>query len=81
MQGQEELGPRIIQQLEALLSAMAKEFIPRQLFVYFKGLQKFTGFFPMMIGFVTLSHLLFIEDYAKKLAKGDKANHRWENTL
>ena len=31
-----------------------------------------------MIGFVTLGHLLFIGDHAKKLAKGDKANHGWE---
>ena len=31
-----------------------------------------------MIGFVTLSHLLLIGDDAKKVAKGDKANHGWE---
>ena len=39
------------------------------------------GVFPTMIGFVTLGHLLFIGDRAKKMAKGDKANHGWENTL
>ena len=39
------------------------------------------GVFPTMIGFVTLGHLLFIGDQAKKVAKGDKANHGWENTL
>ena len=33
------------------------------------------GIFPTMIGFVTLGHLLFIGDQAKKVAKGDKANH------
>ena len=39
------------------------------------------GVFPTMIGFVILGHLLFIGDQAKKVAKGDKANHGWENTL
>jgi len=34
-----------------------------------------------MIGFVTLGHLLFIGDDAKKVAKGDKTNHSQEYTL
>ena len=28
-----------------------------------------------------LGYLLFIGDHAKEVAKGDKANHDWENTL
>ena len=31
-----------------------------------------------MTGFVTLGHLLFMGDGAKKVTKGDKANHGWE---
>ena len=43
------------------------------------------GVFPTMIGFVTLGHL-FVSicisyKQLKKVAKGDKANHGWENTL
>ena len=34
--------------------------------------------FPTMIGFFTLIHLLFIGNHAKKVAKGDKANHSWK---
>ena len=37
------------------------------------------GVFPTMIGFVTLATLL--EDNTKKVAKDDKTNHGWENTL
>ena len=35
--------------------------------------------FPNLIDFVTLGHL--IGEYAKKVAKDDKTNHGWENTL
>ena len=38
------------------------------------------GVFPTMIGFVTLGHLC-LGDHAKKVAKGEKANHGWESTL
>ena len=35
-----------------------------------------------MISFVTLGHrLICLGDQAKKVAKGDKANHGWENAL
>ena len=37
--------------------------------------------FPTMIGFVTLGHLFCLIPYKQKVAKGDKANHGWENTL
>ena len=58
------------QQRKALISA-------NQLFVK-NNLQ---GVFPTMIGLVTLGPLLFVRDHAKKVAKVDKANHGWENTL
>ena len=61
------------QQLEALISARAKKFIASQLFV--TPHNNLHGVFPTMIGFVTLGHLLFTGDHAKKVAKGDKANH------
>ena len=50
---------------------------------YFKGTQLSIGCFPnhAMIGFVTLGHLLNTGDDAKKVAKGGKANHGWEDTL
>ena len=69
------------QQPKALISVRAKKFISSHLFVtnfYFKGTQQFTGCFP---NHDWLYHLLFIGDQAKKVAKGDKANHDWENTL
>ena len=72
------------QQLKALISTRAKKFIPSQLITsnfYFKARKNVQGVFPTMIGFVTLGHLLFIGDQAKKVAKDDKANHGWENTL
>ena len=73
------------QQLKALISVRAKKFIPSHLFVPVtftsKAHNNLQGVFPTMIGFVTLGHLLFIGDQAKKVAKGDKANHGWENTL
>ena len=72
------------QQLKALISVRDKKFTPSHLFVtnfYFKGIHNLQGVFPTMIGFVTLGHLLFIGDQAKKVAKGDKANHGWENAL
>ena len=68
------------QQLKALISVRAKKFIPSHLFVS-KAHNNLQGVFPTMIGFVNLGHLLFIGDQAKKVAKGDKANHGWENTL
>ena len=36
---------------------------------------KFKGIFILMIGFVTLIHLLYIDDDTQKVAKSDKANH------
>ena len=39
------------------------------------------GVFLTMINFVPLGHLFCIISYKQKLAKGDKANHGWENTL
>ena len=73
------------QQLKALISVRAEKFIPSHLFVTItftsKAHNNLQGVFPTMIGFVTLGHLLFIGDQAKKVAKGDKANHGWENTL
>ena len=72
------------QQPEDLISARAKKFIPSQLFVtqynfYFKGTQQFTGCFP---NHDWLCHPWppFLHD-TLKVAKGDKANHDWENTL
>ena len=69
------------QQLKALISVRAKKFIPSHLFVTLKAHNNLQGVFPTKIGFVTLGHLLFIGDQAKKVAKGDKANLGWENTL
>ena len=72
------------QQPKALVSVRAKKFISSQLFItifYFKGTQQFTGRFPYHDWLVTLGHLLFIGDHAKKVAKGDKGNHGWENAL
>ena len=68
------------QPLKALISARAKKFIANHLLQTFtsKEHNNSQGFFPTMIGFVTLGHLLFIGDCAKKVAKGDKANHGWE---
>ena len=72
------------QRPKALISARAKKFTPSQKFVtnfYSKAHNNLQGVFPTMIGFVTLGHLFCLGDYAKKVAKGDKANHGWENTL
>ena len=69
------------QQPKALISARAKKFIPSQQFVtnfYFKGTQQFTGCFP---NHDWLCHPWPPFVYAKKVAKGDKVNHGWENTL
>ena len=61
------------------LSARAKKFVPSQLFVtnfHFKSTQKFTGCFP---NHDWLCHpwppFVVVGDHAKKVAKGDKANH------
>ena len=69
------------QQPKALISVRAKKFISSQLFVTSKAHNNLQGVVPTMIGFVTLSHLLFLGDHAKKVAKGNKANHGWEDAL
>ena len=74
------------QQLKALISTRAKKFIyclTNYLLLTFtsKAHNNLQSVFPTMIGFVRLGHLLFIGGQAKKVAKGDKANHGWENTL
>ena len=73
------------QQLKALKSVRAKKFIPSHRFVtnfYFKGTQQFTECFP---NHDWLCHpwppFVYIGDQTKKVAKCDKANHGWENTL
>ena len=75
------------QRPKAQISAKAKKFIPSQLFVtnfYFKGTQQFTGCFP---NHDWLCHpwppfcICISYKQLKKVAKGDKANHGWENTL
>ena len=65
------------QPLEALISAKAKKI--SKPFITSKAHSNLQGVFPTMIGFVTLGHCLFM-DHAKKVAKGAKANHGWENT-
>jgi len=65
------------QQLKALISTRAKKIIPSQLFAYFKGKQQFTGCFHPWQPFVYRGST----GSCKKVAKGDKANHGWENTL
>ena len=76
------------QRLKALISAKAKKFIASEPTYYL--LQTFTskahnnlqGVFPTMIGIVTLGHLFASSlNNCKKVAKGDNANHGWENTL
>ena len=73
------------QQLKALISVKAKKFIYLAIYLLLtftsKSHNNLQGVFPTMIGFVTLGHLLFIGDQAKKVAEGDKVNHGWENTL
>ena len=73
------------QQLKALISVRAKKFIPIAIYLLLtftsKAHNNLQGVFPTKIGFVTLGHLLVIGDQAKKVAKGDKANLGWENTL
>ena len=59
---------------------------PRSLYLAIYLLLTFTskahkGVFPTMIGFVTLGHLFLPDPYKQKVAKGDKANHGWENIL
>ena len=55
---------------KALISARAKKFIPSQLFVTItftsKAHNNLQGVFPTMISFVTLGHLLFRGDHAKR---------------
>ena len=51
-------------------SARAKKFIPRQQTFTSKAHNNLQGVFPTMIGFVTLGHLLFIGDHAKKGGQG-----------
>ena len=66
------------QQLKALISVRA---IPSHLFVtnfYFKGTQQFTGCFPNQDW---LCHPWRLIPYKQKVAKADKANLGWENTL
>ena len=65
-----QLGPRSLYQANYLLLTFTS-----------KAHNNLQGVFPTMIGVVTLGHLLFIGDQTKKVAKGDKANHGWENTL
>ena len=62
------------QPLKALISARAKKFIANHLLQTFtsKEHNNSQGVFPTTIGFVTLGHLLFIGDCAKKIAKGYK---------
>ena len=69
---------------KALISARAKKFIPSQLFVtnfYFKGTQQFTGCFPNHDWLCHPWPPFVWGIMQKKVAKGDKANHGWENTL
>ena len=62
---------------------------PRSLYLAIDLLLTFTskahnnlqGVFPTMIGFVNLGHLFCLIPYKQKVAKDDKANHGWENTL
>ena len=73
------------QRLEALISDKAKKLISYKLFIkifYFKGthVQQSSGCFP--------NHDWFCHPWPpywgimqKKVAKGDKTNHGWENTL
>ena len=73
------------QQPKALISVRAKKLISMANYLLLtftsKAHNNLQGVFPTMIGFVTLGHLLFIRDHAKKIVKGDKANHGRENTL
>ena len=56
------------QQLKALISTRAKKFIANYLLLTFtsKAHNNLQGVFPTIIGFVTLGHLLFIGDQAKR---------------
>ena len=68
------------QQLKALISVMAKKFIPSQLFVtnfYFKGTQQFTGRFPNHDWLCHPWPPFLLIPYKQKVAKSDKANHGW----
>ena len=44
-------------------------------------MQQFAGYIPDHDWFFTLGDLLFVDDDAKKVAKGDKTNHGREYTL
>ena len=46
-----------------------------------KAHSNFQGASSTIISFVTLGHLFCMIPYKQKVAKGDKANHGWENTL
>ena len=69
------------QRPKALISARAKKFIPSQLFVTItftsKAHNNLQGVFPALSPLATFC----LGYHAKKVAKGDKANHGWENTL
>ena len=73
------------QQLKALISARAKKlWLPTQLFVtnfYFKDTPRFTGCFPNHDWLCHPWPPFCLIPYKQKVAKGDKANHGWENTL
>ena len=71
------------QRLKTLILARAKKLIANHLSQTFtsKAHNNLQGVFSTMIDIVTLSHILFIGDEAKKVAKGDKANHGWKNTM
>ena len=76
------------QRLKALILAKAKKFIasePTYLLQTFtsKAHDNLQDVFPTMIGVVTLGHLFASSplNNCKKVAKGDNANHGWENIL
>ena len=74
------------QRLKALILARAKKFIATvanyllQTFTI-KAHNNLQGVFPTMIGFVTIGHLSCIISCKQKVAKDDKANYGWENTM
>ena len=68
------------QQLKALISgSLAKPFI--KIFHASKAhmWNNLQGVFPTMIGFVIFGHFFVLS--SNKVAKDDKTNHGWENTL
>ena len=72
------------QRLEALISAKAKKLAKPFIKIFYTSkaqmCNNLLGVFPIMIGFVTLGPTS-LEDNTKKVAKDDKTNHGWENTL